>query len=364
MKKKLFKRLLPVFLFAFGTLLVYIASLSPELVEKAYSGTLYRVIAQALSLITGIFPFSLAELAVTALTAAVIYALVRTMSLAVKGGAGRNVLPRFLFNIVTLASFIYFSFILLWGLNYHRLPFSSIAGLNVRPASVEELKKVCEYLVERTNQLRSKVEEDSYGVMQLADGSRGVFSRAYKGYDKASEIYPALGGRYGRPKGVILSHLMSYTGISGVYFPFTAEANVNTAIPDCMLPSTACHEMAHQRGFAREDEANYIAYLACSFHPDADFQYSGNLLALIHSLNALYDHDRDKFKEVRKKCSEGVARDLAALNEFWERYEGPVEDLSSTINDAYLKANMQKEGIHSYGRMVDLLIAEYRMKNP
>jgi hypothetical protein len=152
---------------------------------------------------------------------------------------------------------------------------------------------------------------------------------------------------------------MSYTGITGVYFPFTGEANVNVSVPDSDIPATSCHEMAHQRGFAREDEANYIAYLTCKMHPDVDFQYSGTLLALIETTNALYNQDPSAFKELRSKYSDGLIRDLGAINEYWEHYEGPVNEVSNKINDAYLKANNQSDGVQSYGRMVDLLLAEY-----
>ena len=55
--------------------------------------------------------------------------------------------------------------------------------------------------------------------------------------------------------------MLSYLGISGIFIPFTCEANVNATLPDWEIPFTACHELAHQRGFAREDEANYVGYL-------------------------------------------------------------------------------------------------------
>jgi hypothetical protein len=357
--KKTSKKMLVVLLLPLAVLLVYLSTFSTLYVERFYSTGFYNLISQAISIATGIFPFSLAELIITAIAITVVIMLIRVV-LIMFGRSHRNIIPNIIVNILAVASTIYFLFIILWGLNYHRLPFSTIANLNIQPATVDELKEVCEAMVNRTNELRNKVNEDDDGIMNLKDGRGTVFNTAYMGYDNAAKLYPELGGKYGRPKGVILSHLMSYAGISGVYFPFTAEANVNIVIPDCMLPSTTCHEMAHQRGFAREDEANYIAYVACNMHPDTDFQYSGNLLALINCMNSLYSYDEDMHREVTMNCSKGVLRDLRAISEFWNRYEGPVEELSSSINDAYLKSNMQTDGIHSYGRMVDLLIAEYR----
>lgn len=196
--------------------------------------------------------------------------------------------------------------------------------------------------------------------MLLPGSLTDTFKSASKGYLEAAKIYPELGGTYSRPKGVVFSRVLTLLEFQGIHCPLTQEANINTEISDCMIPSTACHEMAHQRGFAREDEANYIAYLTCSKHPDADFQYSGELLALIYSMNALYDADKEKFTQIHEKYSPGIIRDLAADRKFWQSFKGPVGNISSTLNDAYLKTNKQKDGVKSYGRMVDLLIAQYR----
>ena len=118
--------------------------------------------------------------------------------------------------------------------------------------------------------------------------------------------------------------------------------------------------MAHQRGFAREDEANFIAYLVCKSSDYSEFQYSGYLLAAIYSMNALYEYDPDSYKELSAKYSDGVRRDLRYDADFWKQFAGPAEKLQEKVNDTYLKSNKQSDGIHSYGRMVDLLLAEYK----
>lgn len=358
-----FKKLMYVIFLPVGLLLFFLSSSAPALTEKVYSNGIFKIIGQVLSLITALLPFSLAEFTIIFLVLFILWNLIRIIIRMLKEKSRKwHIVLNFFINILAFASIIYFGFVILWGLNYNRLPFSSIANLDVRPTSVKELAEVCENIIGRANELRSKVSENKEGVMYLPNGVGDALKRAYKGYENAAKLYPELGGRYGRPKGVIFSKAMCYTGIEGVYFPFTAEANVNIAIPDSSIPSTTTHEMAHQRGFAREDEANYIAYLTCSMHPDVDFQYSGTLLALIHTMNTLYDYDREQYNRLRTKYSKGVIRDLSAIREFWKQYEGPVENVSSSINDAYLKANLQRDGIYSYGRMVDLLIAEYRTK--
>ncbi|MBB6215700.1 hypothetical protein HNQ80_001789 [Anaerosolibacter carboniphilus] len=341
----------------------YLASCFPSVIENFYTKKIYRFIGQMLSRLTGILPFSLGEIIVISSILLIIVGLISFLRHLTCENLNRpKIIMNYLKVLLLLISFTYFVFIFVWGLNYHRMPLSDIAKIDVRPSSVKELSDLCLVLIERGNGLRDDVLEDERGVMQLPKGKLDMLLRAHLGYTETSKNFSELGGTFGRPKGVIFSKAMSYMGISGIYFPFTAEANVNMDIPDAMLPSTTCHEMAHQRGFAREDEANYIAYLTSTMHPDVDFQYSGVLLALLHSMNALYIHDPESFLKLKSMYSEGLQRDLENLNAYWKKYEGPIERATTKVNDAYLKSNMQEDGVHSYGRMVDLLLAEQRSK--
>ncbi len=360
--KKLAVKLFILLLIPLGAVLVYVSSGNPVLVEKLYSKAIYPPIGKILSSVSGILPFSLAELLVILVPAAFI---AYTVSALIKSFRRRSFvnLINYAVNILVIASIAFFSFIGVWGLNYYRQPFASIAGLEVSPASVKELESLCRSLIDRANTLRPAVSVNSAGNVDIPGNTRDILNNCYKGYDAIAGSYPELAGKYGNPKPVLLSGLMNYTGICGVYFPFTGEANVNVSIPEATLPSTAAHEMAHQRGFSREDEANYIAYLACTNHPDMDYRYSGVLLALVNSMNALYRSDAELFQKLCESYSEAVRGDLDEINRFWKQYEGPVEKAADRMNNTYLKANNQKDGVRSYGRMVDLLIAEHRQAN-
>ena len=84
------------------------------------------------------------------------------------------------------------------------------------------------------------------------------------------------------------------------------------------------------------------------------------MLGLIHATNRLTRYDADAWREVGALLPEGALRDLAANSRYWARYDTPVGETADRWNDAYLKANAQTDGVQSYGRMVDLLIAFYR----
>jgi hypothetical protein len=261
-----------------------------------------------------------------------------------------------------LAGVVYCGFLLLWGLNHAREPFGASAGLDTAPASPDELESLSRTLVEETNGERALVLEDPAGVMRLARGRTEALGRAALGFDEAVRLYPFLAGRCSRPKPLLLSAVASHLGITGIYLPFSGEANVNDTVPDADLPFAASHEIAHQRGFAREDEANYLGYLACRLHPDPDFRYSGLLNATVYVQHALIRVRRQAGADIEKIRSPGVRRDLLALQAWSDRYQGTARDAAERVNDTYLKAQGQAAGIQSYGRVVDLLVAERRAR--
>ena len=327
----------------------------PEYIEKYYSNSLNRCTRQIQNFLVGFFSFSLAEILFFSLITVLLIFIVILCVKIKRGG-----LLKQLINILTYVSILYVSFMFLWGFNYYRLSFNKIADLKIETSTQNQLKGLCTQLIDRANTIRKKVNVSSKGIMVENGGYKDVFKRAEKGYEKTSIIFPELGGIYSKPKPILLSGAMCYTGITGMYMPYTGEANINVRVEDFMLPSTTAHEMAHQRGFAREDEANYIAYITCMLNPDADFQYSGVMLALINSMNALADKDMVAYKTLQKYYSIGVKNDIDANNDFWRKYSGRIENFSSKVNSTYLKSNGQIDGTQSYGRMVDLLLAQYK----
>lgn len=180
---------------------------------------------------------------------------------------------------------------------------------------------------------------------------------AVRAMEALSAKYESLQGFYPRPKKLIVSEILSYQSLTGVYAPFTVEANYNGDMQPYNIPFTACHELSHLRGFMQEQEANFIAFLACEHAERIDFQYSGYLMAWIYSTNALYRADHEVWQEVRSGLDQSVEPDLEANSRFWDSYEGKVSEVANQINDTYLKANGQSDGVKSYDRMVDLLVS-------
>lgn len=128
-------------------------------------------------------------------------------------------------------------------------------------------------------------------------------------------------------------------------------------LPDVSLPFVMAHEMAHQRGTAREDEANFWAYLACRETGLAAARYSGALHAFGIAHNALLRADPDSARAILALLDHGPRADRAAIREFWRRYEGRASEVASRVNDSYLKVNAQRTGVASYGLAVEFLLS-------
>ncbi len=258
--------------------------------------------------------------------------------------------------ILCAASGIWLLFMISCGVNYHRMPFSTVEGMKTYPYSKEELLEVCEYLTEQVNLSAEKVTYDENGhLMPQPDTEK----RAALTMDKAALKYSSLAGFYPKAKKFYIYQGLSSQGITGVFVSFTMEPHYNDDMPYYNLPHTLCHELSHLRGFMREDEAGFIAYLACVDSDYEDFIYSGYLTAYVYCMNSLYRADTDAFFELRDKLCKTASSDLAYNNEYWKQHDGFMTKATDKVNDTYLKANAQKDGVASYGRMTDLVVAKY-----
>jgi hypothetical protein len=187
----------------------------------------------------------------------------------------------------------------------------------------------------------------------------GALARASLGFEALDDEWPVVAGERIPAKRVLLSPALALLGISGIFMPFTGEANVDTTLPEWTLPFVAAHEIAHQRGFAREDEANYLAYASCFRHPDPAARYSAVMEASLYALAALRTADPAAHHALQARRGPAVRRDLEALEAWRRKYESRAGAVHEKVNDAYLRVQ-GTEGVTSYGRMVDLLLAERR----
>lgn len=260
-------------------------------------------------------------------------------------------------SLLTFGSVLFGLFSLWWGVFYYSDSFQDQSGLVSHPVSVEELEDVTRYFVELANQYSGQVVRDSEGVYTV--DVEDLLDRSQTLCHEVQALFPCLEGPDLRAKPVVFSRFMSRINYTGFFFPYTAEANVNVDSPLCMLPSTIAHELAHQRGVAGEDEANFVAVLACLESGDPDFIYSAALMAYVYLGNALNRTDYQTWYDVYYSLNEDVRRDLQENNRYWAAFETKMAEVSEQIYETFLRTYGDDRGMQSYGACVDLLVMYY-----
>ena len=346
---------------AIAAIIYIIAVISPDFADF-FNRYVSSGVRAFLGLITSVLPISLAEIFLILLIPAIIFAMI--IAFKYYCDTWKNVLI-FSAKLLSVVAVLLSLFVFTLGTAYHGSTLDKKLKLDRKEVSAEELKSTAELLTAYVNELAYDVnfETESFSVMPYSINEMN--KKLLNAYEKASATYDFIPTMYSRVKPVMMSKLMSYTHITGVYSFFTGEANINVDFPDYTIPFTAAHELAHQRGIAREDEANFVAFLVCSMSDDSYIRYSGYLSLLEYVSNAYYYADTSKdhsdYLELRRSLDLNVRYEQKAYNEFFDKYRDSVaSDVSGAVNDAYLQSQGVKEGSASYGMVVDLAVAYYK----
>jgi len=335
---------------------VYMACFTnPVFVETYYSRGIYPILNRFASA-TAALPYSAAEFLTYAFLACLVFSVIFIISSAFRPKKQR--LKSALFRSVVLLvvlSGMYAYFTLAWSFNYAREPLSASLGLDASPASVDELYGLCEKLALRADNLRTQTLEDENGVFKMNKTKEEINTQVKYVFAGNAPPFMNLGGQT-NVKGVFTPGLLSSMNTLGIFIPFTYEPNINMQMPDLYFASSALHEYAHYKGFAREDEANFIAYYVSKGSQDTDFSYSSTMLALNHALSQLGDKNPELYASAYSLLSDAVKRDFDNNVVYWSAFKKSRET-NEAINNRYLQSNNQEDGVQSYGRMVDLLIA-------
>lgn len=339
---------------------LYIAFMLSPSFSDFFNKYISPAVRAPLAFITGWIPFSLAEFAiilVPLIIVAVVWYGAKKYS-----STWKNV-AIYCLTILSVAAYVFSTFTLGFVPAYRGTRLDAKMGLDKQPVSAEELYETTKIVARELNALAKQVDySESSDLSIMPYGYSELNKKLMEAYKLASDKYDFIQTFDSNVKRIMLSEPMTYTHISGVYTFFTGEANINTNFPDYTIPFTAAHELAHQRGFAREDEANFIAFLVCIESPDLYIRYSGYLNLYEYLVGALSSASSEYYLEVSYSVDMNVRLERIAYSKFFEKYRDNIaEKVSGAVNDTFLTIN-GTEGTKSYGMVVDLAVAYYKQK--
>jgi hypothetical protein len=268
---------------------------------------------------------------------------------------------RLIASLLTILSYFYTSFVFTLAPGYKGTELDEKLDLTREALSAQDLTDTAYWLNEQINELIDEINflPDSFSVMPYS--LTEMSQKLNDAYAKASEKYDFISSLKSNIKFVILSEPMSYTHITGVYTYYTGESNLNINFPDYTLPYTAAHEFAHQRGTARENEANFVAFLAGMESDDSYIRYSSYVNMLEYVMSALYQADSTAYYQVYSAFDNRLVGEFYAYSSFYAKYRtNKVASVSTAVNNTYLQSQGVTAGTKSYGLVVDLMAAYYK----
>ena len=330
----------------------------PGRVERWYSGGLYPLLSGLQRSLSRLSPVSVSELLIVLILLGLLVRALRSLRrwrggevrlAQIAGGALRGGLQA--------SATLWIAFLVLWGFSHARQPYAWHVGLELGEVRTGELREVTAWLAEEATRLRELTRDEE---LELRDGPGGVDPRLAEAYRGLGERVPALAGGALLLRKPLSAPVLSALGISGIYSPFTGEAHVNHETRTWLHLFAAAHELAHQRGFAREDEANWIAWQVCRASGEPALAYSVTLVAFRFAAAALAEQDAAAAQAAYASLGPGVLADLEANRVFWAERHTSLTEVAVEVNDTYLRSTGSEEGVRSYGRMLDGIVAEWR----
>jgi len=350
-KKWILPILLPV-----QILLIHFASKNSAWIEANYSQAIYPKIATTLRAIFSVFPFSVGDILYVVVAINIVAFIIK------KVRKRKVTFIEAIRKSLVFASIIYFVFHAFWGLNYYRKPLHTVLNIE-NDYNTERLESVTLELLKKSNNLHAQIEPIDSLSIKVPYTTEQIFERTSEAYEELQKVFPKLNYSPRSIKKSMLSVPLTYMGFSGYLNPFTNEAQVNRLILPYKMPTTSCHEEAHQLGFAKENEANFIGVMACMNSSDKFFNYSGYTFALRYCLHELYLRDYQKFICIKEKIRPGILKNFDESRKFWAQYDNPLEPFFKLFYGQFLKVNNQAQGIKSYNYVVALFVNYFLSKD-
>ena len=337
-------------------LLIKIFSFNQTWVENIYSGIFFPGFAILLRKITGWIPFSLGDIIYFLAGGWLLWKSIKFIVMLCKKQIDRKTLVFAVKKIFFIVAWVYIIFNIFWGLNYNRKGIAYQLHFSSTKYDSSDLKNMVILLLQKVNTSKQAL----INQRTVYPDKNGLFKRAGICYEESKKKYPYLNYMPMSLKSSLYSWFGSYLGFTGYYNPFSGEAQVNTLIPKFILPYTTCHEMAHQLGYAKEDEANFVGYLAATSSGDTLFHYSTYLDLFLYANRELSVTDHFFALAAVQELSPAVKADLKEWSNFLKVHKSIMEPIVRWTYTKYLKANQQPKGLHTYSEVIPNLIAFYK----
>jgi hypothetical protein len=323
-----------------------VAPVPERVVESWYAARLYPSLQPPLTRLSNQVPFAVLDVALAALVVWLAVSI-RGVVRGPRTGGRLPALARSAATLAATAAVVYLAFLLLWGLNYRRVPLERRVDFSRERVTPAAARALAVKVTARVNALQPQLPRASWPDWpQTASALAEPFSRVHRQLGAGWTVQP------GRPKRSVLSWYFDRAAVDGMTDPFFLEVLVNQSLLPFERPAVLAHEWAHLAGYASEAEASFVGWLACLQGPPA-VEYSAHLSLLWHLLPALPPGEE---RDLVSRLPASARDDLRAIARRLSLSSPHVRQAAWRVYDRYLKANRVEQGVRSYGQALDLLV--------
>ena len=336
--------------------LIKLFSLNKDWVETLYTSKFYFYISKFLRFLFGWIPFSFGDILYLIAGCWLLWKLILLVKLSLQKKLTRKLVLIKYLKLVLDFAFVYIIFNIFWGINYNRKGIANQLSLTNLRYDTTDLLTLQHLLLQKVNASKSVL----IRTREAYPSKNELFKKAKDSYASAQRIYPFLQLENLSVKSSLYGKLGDYLGFTGYYNPFTGEAQVNTTVPKFLQPYITTHEIAHQLGYAKENEANFVGYLAAINSRDTVFHYSAYFDLFLYANREVYYFDSVLSRKSLELLNPDSKKDIRELQQFNLDHRSFVEPLITWIYGKYLKLNQQPQGMRSYNAVVAMMIAYYK----
>ena len=348
------KYILPLFLL-FQIIILKILPYFSDYIEGFYSNNLFVRISRFSRTLLGKIPFSVGDCiyAVLILSAIIWFWKIRK--------TWRTDWKDHILTILGKISVFYFFFHLLWAFNYYREPLFAKMEIK-REYTDADLLTFTKGLIAKTNEVQYEITKNDSSKIVFPYSQEESFKKIGNGYNNLAKKHPYFKYEILSVKKSLFSMPLTYMGFGGYLNPFTNEAQINDLLPMYTFPQTTAHEMAHQIGYASENECNFIGTLASLNNDNPYYQYAGYRFTLRYCLGIWKYKNEKIFNQLKKTVHIGILKNYQESDDFFKKYDTFIDEGFHFLYDNFLKSNNQKDGMDSYSKFIDLIINYYKTR--
>ena len=315
-------------------------------VENVYGQRVYPLLQANLTTLSNQLPIALFDVALVAVILLVVAIWVFTLRRAKKKRL--RAIGQALVSTLTVGAVIYLWFLTTWGLNYARQPLEARLPFDASRVTPAAVRALAERAIAQAN--RTYAAGHAAGFPDAGAMPQPLITALQ---DVERELGRPRTTVIARPKYSLLTPFFRASTVSGMCDPFFLETLINPDLTGPERPYVLAHEWAHLSGYAPEDDASFVGLLA-ALRAGPAAEYSAWLELAFAAIAQLQPVTQ---RLVLQNLEEGPRKDQQAI---YDRVMGSrvdvVDKAAWTTYDQMLKSQGVEEGIHSYSRVIQLLI--------